>query len=120
MGRAVFPPCSLAWDQTIVGLMVVMETSFKRTYASMPGLPGLLQPEPLTPQQATVYPRLCWRLLDMHRQVWLCLLWGHYSFRWGPDAHKALFASSEHLWWVWDFILNAIVPLLLSFWGFSL
>ena len=22
-------------------------------------------------------PRLCWRLLDTHRQVWDSLLWGH-------------------------------------------
>ena len=35
MGKAVFPPCSLA-----VGVMV---TSSKRTYASIPRLPGLLQ-----------------------------------------------------------------------------
>ena len=35
---------------------------------------------PLTPQQATVDPCLCWRLLDTHRQVWLSLLWGHCSW----------------------------------------
>ena len=46
----------------------------------MPGLPGLLQPEPLTPQQATVYPRLCQILLDNYRQVWVNLLSGHCSF----------------------------------------
>jgi len=34
MGGAVFPPCSLAWGQTMIGAMVVMATSFKRTYAS--------------------------------------------------------------------------------------
>ena len=35
MGVAVFPPCSLASGQTMVGVMVVMATSFERTYAGM-------------------------------------------------------------------------------------
>ena len=52
---------------------------------------------PLTPQQATVDPRLCWRLLDTHRQVWLSLLWGHCSFLLGPGAHKVLFVPSKSL-----------------------
>ena len=34
MGGAVFPHCSLAWSQTIGGVMAVMLTSFKTTYAS--------------------------------------------------------------------------------------
>ena len=33
MRRAVFPPCSLVEGQTMVGVMFVMVTSFKRTYA---------------------------------------------------------------------------------------
>ena len=37
----------------------------------------------------------------------------------GPGAHKVLFKPSEHLWWVWSLILNVILPLLLSCWGFS-
>ena len=36
-----------------------------------------------------------------------------------PRAHKVLFEPSEHLWQVWVLILNAISPLLPSFWGFS-
>ena len=32
---------------------------------------------------------------------------------------QGLFEPSEHLWWVWGLILNAISPLLLSCWGFS-
>ena len=43
MGGAVFPPCCLAWGQTI-------------------------------------NPHLQQRLLQIHRQVWLSLLWGHCSF----------------------------------------
>ena len=37
----------------------------------------------------------------------------------GPGVHKALFEPSEHLWWVWGLILNMILPLLPSCWGFS-
>ena len=36
-----------------------------------------------------------------------------------PGAHKVLFEPSEHLWQVWGLILNAILPLLPSCWGFS-
>ena len=32
---------------------------------------------------------------------------------------KVLFEPSEHLWQVWGLILNAILPLLPSCWGFS-
>ena len=37
----------------------------------------LLHSVPRTLQQATANPRICWRLLDTHRQVWVSLLWGH-------------------------------------------
>ena len=40
----------------------------------------LLHSVPLTLQQATANPRLHWRFLDTHRQVWVSLLWGHCSF----------------------------------------
>ena len=33
MGGAVFPPCCLPWDQTMVEVMKVMATSFKRSHA---------------------------------------------------------------------------------------
>ena len=36
-----------------------------------------------------------------------------------PGAHKVLFEPSECLWRVWALILNAVLPLLLSGWGFS-
>ena len=36
-----------------------------------------------------------------------------------PGAHKVLFESSEHLWQVRGLILNPILPLLPSCWGFS-
>ena len=34
-------------------------------------------------------------------------------------VHKVLFEPSECLWWVWVLILNEILPLLPSCWGFS-
>ena len=33
MGRAVFPPCCLTWDQTMVEVMKIMLTSFKMSCA---------------------------------------------------------------------------------------
>ena len=74
-----------------------MATSFKRTYGSMLWLPELLHSVPLTLRQATVNPRLHWRLLDTHRQGWLSLLWGHCSFLLGPGEHKVLFVPSKSL-----------------------
>ena len=34
-------------------------------------------------------------------------------------VHKVLFAPSEHLWWLWGLILNAIAPFLPSCWDFT-
>ena len=36
----------------------------------------------------------------------------------GPGAPKVSFEPSKHLWQVWALILNVIMPLLLSCWGF--
>ena len=52
---------------------------------------------PPMPQQATINPRLHWRLPDTHGQVWVSLLWGHCSFLLGPGAHKVLFVPSKNL-----------------------
>ena len=37
------------------------------------------------------------RYLDTHRQVWVCLLWGHCSFLLGPGVYKVLFVTSKSL-----------------------
>ena len=58
---------------------------------------ALLHSVPPTPQQATINPRLCQRLLDTHGQVWVSLLWSHFSFILGPGAHKVLFVPSKSL-----------------------
>ena len=58
---------------------------------------ALLYSVPPTLQQATTDPGLHQRLLDIHRQVWVSLLWGHCSFLLGPGVHKALFVPSKSL-----------------------
>ena len=91
MGGAVFPPFYLTWGQTMVEVMKIMATSFKSPRHVLPHL------VPPNLQQATANPRLCWRLLDTHRQVWVSLLWGHCSFLLHPGAHKVWFVPSKSL-----------------------
>ena len=50
-----------------------------------------------TLHQAATDPRLRWRLLDTHGQVWVSLLWGYCFFLLGPGAHKVLFVPSKNL-----------------------
>ena len=57
----------------------------------------LLHSVPPTLLQATINPRLWWRLLDTHGQVWFSFFWGHCSFLLGPGAHKVLFVPSKSL-----------------------
>ena len=58
---------------------------------------ALLHSVPLTLQRVTPDPRLHWRLLDTHWQVWVSLLWGHCLFLLGPGAHKVLFVPFKSL-----------------------
>ena len=82
MGRAVFPPCCLTRGQTMVEVMKIMVTSFKRSQGHSAPLnapnpaPGHRQPTPPP------------RFLDTPRQVSFSLLWGHCSFLLGPGAHR--------------------------------
>ena len=55
MGVAAFPHCSLAWGQGMIGIMA---TSCKRTYASMLCLPKVLLSVSMTSRQAGVTPHL--------------------------------------------------------------
>ena len=57
----------------------------------------LLHSVPPTLQQANTDPHLRKRLLDTHGQVWVSLLWGHYSFLLGSSVHKLLFVPSKSL-----------------------
>ena len=91
MSGAVFPPCCLTWDQTIVEVMKIMVTSFWRScaYTATLSAPTL--------QQATADSHLPWRLLDTHREFWVSLLWGHGSILLGSGACKILSVPSKSL-----------------------
>ena len=71
--------------------MKIMVTSFTGPKHTM------LHPVPLTLQQASADPRLLQRLLDTYGQVWVSLLWGHFSFLLGSGAYKVLFVPSQRL-----------------------
>ena len=86
MSGAVLPPCYLfclwwpspevcnLYGRATVSMVGLMVTSFKRTYTSMPCLPGLLLPVPLSLWQAIADPRLHKRPSNSHRDVWHYLL----------------------------------------------
>ena len=94
--------------------ITIMVTSFKRNCACTV-LFSALEPEsrplppskglvhtlfysvPLTLQQATVDPRLGQKFLEVHMQVWLCLLSVYCSFILVPVTHKVLFVPSKSL-----------------------
>ena len=92
MGGAVGPSCFLAWDQTIVEAMVVMETSFKKTYDSTilfsaPD-PAAGHSQPMPPLET-----------PGHLQASLGQsIVGHYSFLLGLGAHKIPFVPSKNLY----------------------
>ena len=91
VGWSCVPSLLFTWLQTMVEVMKIMVTSFKRSHDA------LLHSVSPTLQQATTDPRLCWRLLDTHRQVCVSLLWGHCSFLLGPGVHKVLFVPFQSL-----------------------
>ena len=69
-------------------MLGIKATSSKRTYTSMPCLPGLQLAVPLTLQQAIVNPCICYRLPNTHRQVWLSHFWRQCSFSWVLVSRK--------------------------------
>ena len=58
---------------------------------------ALLYSVPPTLQQATADPCLLWRLLDIHWQFCVSILWGHCSFLLGLGVHTVLFEPSQSL-----------------------
>ena len=72
---------------------------------------GLLHPEPF-PCSRPLLTRTSTG--DTQTQFWLSLC--GVSGSW---CVQGLFEPSEHLWWIRGLIINAISPLLSSFWGFS-
>ena len=117
MGQAMLPPCSLAWGQIMVGVMVVMVTSFKRTFASIQWSQDCCSQCPW-PRSRSLLTRASTGDTQTLKGRWLSVVWRSLLLSLGPGAHKVLFAPSEHLWKVWGLILNVIVPLIPSCWSF--
>ena len=94
-----------------------MATS-KGTYANM-CLPEQMLLGPLSLQQATLDLRLCRRPSNIHRQIWLSLLWGHCSFPLSPSFHKVVFVSSKSLFppVLWKFCNHIPLPSKSDSWG---
>ena len=89
-GWSCVPSLLFTWGQTMVEVMKIMVTSFKRCHA------GTTLSDPDL-QQVTADPCFCQRLLDTHGQVWVSLLWSHCSFLLDPGTHKVLFVPSKRL-----------------------
>ena len=88
----------------------LLQEGLCHTQVCMP-YPGLLHPEPLPPQQPTAD-----QYASEDTQTQFCLSLCGVSGSW---CTQGLFEPSERLWRVWGLILNSILPLLLSCWGFS-
>ena len=90
-GGGCVPSLLFTWGQTMVEVMKIMGTSFKRSHACTAALgapspaAGHCQPTPLP------------EILDTLGQVWVCLLWAYCSFLLGPGAHSLLFMPSKSL-----------------------
>ena len=63
----------------------------------MPHLPGLLQPEPLSPRQVTADPCLSKRHSDTQWQVWLNLSWGSLLLSPGSWCAQGFLVPSKSL-----------------------
>ena len=75
----------------MVEVMKIIVTSFKRSGACTAAFSA---PDPAA---GSTGPRLHWRLLDTHGQVWVSLLWGLCSFLLGPGVHQVLSVPSKSL-----------------------
>ena len=91
----------------MVEVMKIMATSFEKSCAHTATLHSVFP----TLHQGSANPRLRWRLLDTHRQVWVSFLCGHCSFLLGPGARKVLFVSSKTL-----FLQSCVSSIIKSHW----
>ena len=66
----------------------------------------LMHSPPLTLQQATADPCLCWRLPDTHRQVWVSLLWGPLLLSSGSWCTQGFVSALQ----------ESVSPVLCKFW----
>ena len=93
---------SLLFDlRSLVELMKIIKTSFKRSHACIAALSA--SNSAAGHRRLTPLPEI----LDTHGHVWVSFLWGHCSFLLGPSAHKVLFVPSKSLF-----------PVLCKFWWF--
>ena len=87
-GWSYVPSLLFTWGQTMVEVMKIMVTSFRRSHACTVTLTA---PNPA----AGHCQRQCWRLLDTHRQVWVSLLCGH---KWNQNSPTKI-KCSKLTWW---------------------
>ena len=81
-----------------------MATSFKKSPAHTAPLSAL------TMQQNTTDSRLCWRLLDTQRELWVSLLWGDCTFFLSSGVHKVLIVPSKSMKRQKDITLRDEIP----------
>ena len=104
-GWGPIPSLLFTWGQTMVEVMKMMATSFKRSHACTATFSA---PNPTGGHHR---PRPLPETLDTHGQVWVCLLWGHCSFLLSPGVHKVLFVPSKSLF------PQSCVSLVALWWG---
>ena len=80
------PSLIFIWGQTIVEVMKIMVTSFKRSQAYNATLSAP------TPAAGHACAQRCW---GIHGQVQDSLLWGHCSFLLGPGAQGSVVPSKN-------------------------
>ena len=102
--KSLFPQSCVSPGSSMMGLMV---TFSKRVYAV---------PICCTQSPCPCGSPLLTRTSTGDTQTQLCLSLCGISASW---CAQGLFEPTEHLWQVWDLILNEILPLLPSCWGFS-
>ena len=90
MGGAVFPPCCLAWNQTMEEITKIMVTSFKRSHACTTSLSA---PDPAAGHH---WPGDSWTLTGKSGSV-SCGVTVSTQFLLGPGVHKVLFVPSKSL-----------------------
>ena len=90
-GWSCVPSLLFTWGQTMVEVIKIIVTSFKRYHT---GTAAFSAPY-IAPGHCQ--PTLCRRLLDTPGQVRVSLLWGHCSFLLGPSAHNVLFITTKSL-----------------------
>ena len=85
----MFPPCYLTWGQTMVEVMKIMVTSFKRSHA---GIVRLSAPKPAAGHlQPKLLPETPGQIMGKSGSV----SWGHCSFLLGAGTHKVLFVPAK-------------------------